>query len=150
MFIDTRVGDVAGLIVKEPMHVQKSAKIRDAIELMLKNPASRKVYVIDTDGNLAGAITTETILRLIGYRVGVEENRGLEFYRFLRDTLKEEVEQVMANVRPVKKETKLTEALRLMLDLHVNDLPVVDDDYKLIGELSSLELFAIGRELFQK
>ncbi len=149
-FSDTTVGDVAGLVSKEPTQVQKNAKIRDAIDLMLKNPVSRKVYVIDVDGNLVGAVTTETILKLIGYRVGVQENLDIEFYRFLRDTLKENVEEVVAKVKPIKKETKLTEALRLMIELHVNDLPVVDDDYKLIGELSSLELFAKGRELFDE
>jgi len=147
-FSDTKVGDVAGLVVKVPMKVQKSAKIRDAIELMLKNPVSRKVYVIDVEGNLVGAVTTEKILKLIGYRVGVQENRSMEFYRFLRDTLKENVEEAVVLVKAVKKDTKLTEALRIMIEYHVNDLPVVDDDYKLIGELSSLELFAKGKELF--
>jgi CBS domain-containing protein len=149
-FSDTLVGDVYTLIVKEPAQVQKSAKIREAIELMLNNPISRKVYVVDVEGNLVGAVTIETVLRLVGYRVGVKQDRGLELFRFLRDTLKEDVEQVIAKVKPVKKETKLTEALQIMIDNHLNDLPVVDDDYKLIGELSSVELLEKGRQLFEE
>ena len=36
-----------------------------------------------------------------------------------------------------------------MLDQHMNDIPVVDDDGKLLGELNSLELFAEARGLFE-
>ncbi|MGD1060435.1 MAG: CBS domain-containing protein [Methanomassiliicoccales archaeon] len=131
------MGDVTGLVVKEPTQVRKSAKTRDATELMLQNSVSRKVYVVDVEGTLVGAVTNETILKLIVCWVGAQENRGIEFDRVLRDTLKEDVEQVVAKVKAVKRETKLTEALRIMIELHVNDLPVVDDDYKLIGELSA-------------
>jgi CBS domain-containing protein len=147
-FIDLTVGDVFELIVKGASQVPKSAKIRDAIDEMMRNPVSRKVYVVDQEGNLAGVIRTESILRLMGYRAGVRENTGLSFYHFLRDTLKEDVEQIMEKPRAVKKETKLTEALRLMIELHTNDLPVVDDTDKLIGEVVSLEMFIKGRLLF--
>jgi CBS domain-containing protein len=148
-FIDLTVGDVYEF-VKGASQVPKSAKIRDAIDEMMRNPVSRKVYVVDQEGNLAGVIRTESILRLMGYRVGVRENVGLSFYLFLRDTLKEDVEQIIEKPHPVKKETKLTEALRLMIELHSNDLPVVDDTDKLIGEVISLEMFVKGRQLFDK
>jgi CBS domain-containing protein len=45
---------------------------------------------------------------------------------------------------------KLTRAIEIMLEEHVNDLPVVDGDGRLIGELVSLELFLKGKELFEK
>jgi CBS domain-containing protein len=32
----------------------------------------------------------------------------------------------------------------------LTDLPVVDDDGKLIGELNSFEIFTKGRELFEE
>jgi len=56
----------------------------------------------------------------------------------------------MEKVRPVKRVTSLKDALELMVEDHVNDLPVVDDDYKLIGELRTLELFQAALELFDK
>ena len=150
LFADTKVGDVYDLIVKSPSKVQRSAKIWEVIDQMLMNPTSRKVYVIDVEGNLVGVVNTEMILRLIGYRVGVKENSSMAFVHFLQDTLKEEVEGIMIlKVRPVKKETPLTEALKNMIEFHVNDLPVVDDDHKLIGELMSSELFIAAKRLFE-
>ncbi|MBC7108176.1 MAG: CBS domain-containing protein [Methanomassiliicoccales archaeon] len=148
-FTETIVGDVYDLIVKRPSTVKSSAKIRDAIEEMLQNPVSRKVYVVDDDGKLIGTVTTETILRLLGYRVGVRESGAISFYRFLRDALKEDVMSVMQKSTAVKKETKLTEVLQLMIENHLNDLPVIDDQGRLIGEVISLELFIIGKGVFE-
>ena len=48
----------------------------------------------------------------------------------------------------VKPKNKLTEALFRMLDEHMNDIPVVDDNMKLLGELNSMELFAQAKDLF--
>ena len=48
----------------------------------------------------------------------------------------------------VCKDTKLTTALDIMVNEHLNDLPVVDENGVLIGELNSLELFEEGKILF--
>jgi hypothetical protein len=37
-----------------------------------------------------------------------------------------------------------------MIREHVNDLPVVDADGRLVGELVSLELFLKGKDLFNR
>lgn len=150
LFSETLVSDVYELVVKKPSTVKKEGKIKEVIESMLQNPLSRKVYVVDDDGKLLGMINTETILRLVGYRVGVRDLGGLSFYRFLRDMFKEEVESLITPTRSVVKEARLTEALAIMVREHVNDLPVVDSEGRLIGELVSLELFLKGKDLFNK
>jgi CBS domain-containing protein len=149
-FIETVVGDVYESIVKGPSTVKKDSKVNEVIESMLQNPLSRKVYVVDADGKLLGMVNTETVLRLIGYRVGVREYGGLSFYRFLRDMFKESVGGLVSPTRSVTRDTKLTEALDIMIQEHVNDLPVVEPDGRLIGELVSLELFLKGKDLFNK
>jgi len=146
--IDTLVGDVYDLVVEEPSRIKKDGQIKDVIEMMLQNPVSRKVYVVDDDGKLVGMVNTETVLRLIGYRVGVRELGVMSFYRFMRDMFKEEVSTLFSPTRSVTRETKLTEALSIMVQDHVNDLPVVDPDGILIGELVSLEMFLKGKDLF--
>lgn len=147
-FRDTLVGDVYELIVKRPTTVARDAKISKIIEGMLENTVSRKVYVIDEEGMLLGMVNTDTILRLIGYRTGVRDKGALSFYRFLRDTLKQDIADLVTPTRFVTKDDRLVEALEIMIKDHVNDLPVVDAEGRLIGELVSLELFLKGRELF--
>jgi CBS domain-containing protein len=68
----------------------------------------------------------------------------------MRDMLKEGVEGVLIKVPTLKRSDKLTKALQIMVEDHLTDLPVVDDDGKLIGELNSFEIFTKGRELFEE
>jgi CBS domain-containing protein len=149
-FSDLLVGDVYDLVIKEPATVRTGSKIREAFDEYLKNPGSRKVYVVDEEGKLLGAVTTETLLRLLGYRVGVREFSGLSLWRMFKEVFKEDVDRVFIKIAPVKQTDKLTKALQIMIDNHFNDLPVVDGEGRLIGELNSMELFLKGRELFEK
>jgi CBS domain-containing protein len=149
-FDEVLVGDVSDRIVKGASKIKLDGKIVEVIDLMTANPLSRKVYVVDDDGKYVGTVNTETILRLIGYRVGVRESGGTSFYRFLRDVLKEDVKDIMVKGKTVTTETKLTAALEIMLNEHLNDLPVVDQEGKLTGELISIELFLEGRRVFEE
>jgi CBS domain-containing protein len=147
-FSETLVGDVFDQIVKRPTTVTGESTINDVIEGMLGNPVSRKVYVVDEQEKLLGMVNTDTVLRLIGYRTGVRELGAMSFYRFLRDMFKEKVGTIMCPTRSVTKDDDLKKALEIMIKDHVNDLPVVDLEGRIIGELVSLELFLKGRELF--
>lgn len=149
-FEDIVVGDAFEIVEKGAVMVQKGARIGEVIDALIGQSGSEAVYVIDVEGNLAGAIRTQTLLRAVGYRVGVRESTGLSFLRMLRDMRKESAESLMAKVRPVKRSTPLKKALDLMIEDGVEDLPVVDDDYKLVGHLSALELFYVAEGLFDK
>lgn len=143
------VRDVASSMIIRPSMIDIDSSIREVIDEMLKNPITRKVYAVDSEGKLVGMVTTETLLRLIGYRVGVRTGT-LSFYKFLRDALRERVKDVMEGPVFVKQDAKLKDALLKMLDKHLNDIPVVDENGMLIGELNSLELFNEARDLFDQ
>ena len=149
-FSDLVVEDVFELIVKDPTTIDSGSKIRQVFDEFLKNPVSRKVYVVNEEGKLMGAVTTETLLRLLGYRVGVREFANWSLWRLMRDMLKEGVEGVIDKVPTVKRTDKLTKALKIMVEDHFTDLPVVDEEGKLVGELNSYEIFTKGRELFEE
>lgn len=136
-----RVGDFDQLISQMPPAVQKSAVLGQVIEVMLASPRSRKVYVIDVEGNLVGAVTSESVMKLVVHRAGIGENSAKPFIELIGQVLREGVEQAMEKAHPVKPSTPLMVALSLMHDHHLTEVPVVDDDYKLIGELVGLELF---------
>ena len=149
-FSELAVGDVAAKLVQTASTVGPKASIREVIEKMVANPLSRKVYVVDEQGRYLGTVSTETILRLIGYRVGVRKDGGLSFVRFLKDALKEEARHIMVKGTTVTRETKLVAALDVMVNEHLNDLPVVDADGVLVGEMASLELLEEGKILFDE
>jgi len=94
-------------------------------------------------------VTTETVLRLLGYRVGVREQGALSMGRFLRDALKEKSSDIMVKGTVVTPSTLLKSAVDVMVQEHLNDLPVVDENGLLIGELMGMELLLMGRNLFE-
>jgi len=148
-FQDTLVGDVYEILVQEPVMLEQGRRVRDAIDEMLRNPTSHTVYVIDDDMKLIGAITTATLLELIGHKVGVLGTSALSFYRFMRDTLGDDIGGVTQKITAVRRETRITDALNMMIKNRWDALPVVDDEDRLIGELVSLELFHKGKDLFK-
>ena len=101
-FQETLVGDVYEILVQEPVEIRQGTKIRDAIEEMLRNPTSHVVYVVDDDMKLVGAVTTAAVLEMIGYKVGVMGASTLSFLRFMRDTLKDDIDSAMRKVSSVK------------------------------------------------
>ena len=143
------VDDVFDSLVVKPSQVSTGTTIAPIIDQMLANPLSRKVYVTDAGGVYLGTVSTETVLRLMGYRLGVREYGSLSFLRFLMDTLKETAEDVMVKGRTVTRDTKLSSAMKIMIEDHLNDLPVLDKEGRLVGELSSLELFLAGKKVFE-
>jgi CBS domain-containing protein len=54
--------------------------------------------------------------------------------------MREDIDKLMRDPVTVKQDTELLEALRKMEEARMNDLPVVDADYKIVGELSGMEI----------
>jgi CBS domain-containing protein len=137
---DLRVMDLEQIISKMPPTVQKSAELGQALDAMLASPFSRKAYVIDVEGNLVGVVTARSIIRLMLGRARGGDDKAKPFADLAKDVLKEGVERAMQMPAPIMTSTSLAEALSLLQENHLSSVPVVDEDYKLVGELVALEL----------
>lgn len=148
---DQLVGDVYELVTGEPAVVKKGAMLKDAIDAIVnKKPTTRKVYVVDEKGVLQGTITIETLMQQVGYRIGVRKPGAISFFKFLSGIFKEKVEDFMTPSVAISRKDPLLSTIKLMVENHLNDLPVVDEDGKLIGELNSLEILVESRKWFEK
>ena len=147
---DLKVEEVYETMVGKPAVVKEDAIIKDAVEAMTQNYISRKVYVVDEEGKLKGVITIETLLRHVGYKVGVRETGVISFLKFLGGVLKENVTEFMEKPVTITNEYKLLDAMQKMVEYHLNDLPVIDDGGRIIGELNSLEILTATREIFDE
>jgi CBS domain-containing protein len=147
---DVKIGDVYEVMVGKPALVYDDALLKDAVEAMTVNHVSRKVYVIDSEGKLLGMISIETLLKKVGYLVGVRETGVISFVKFVTGIFKENVTDFMQNPITITNEHKVLDALQKMVEYHLNDLPVVDEEGKIIGELNSLEILEEAKKLFKK
>jgi CBS domain-containing protein len=147
---DVRVKDVYDTMVGKPAIVREDAQLKDAVDAMTVNHISRKVYVVDAEGKLLGAITMETMLKKVGYLVGVREKGVVSFFKFVTGILEDDVTEFMDKPVTVTNDNLVLEAMKKMVDNHLNDLPVIDEEGKIIGELNSLEILEEAKKVFKE
>jgi CBS domain-containing protein len=139
---DIRVADVIADIGKttKAASVLKDATLREAVEVMVEDSETRKVYVLDDQQRLVGTITLETLLRHAGYRLGVRKVGMTSFLRMLAEISDDKVTDVMNKPTKVLQDEMIVNVTRLMVENHLNDLPIVDAENKLVGELNGLDI----------
>lgn len=143
---ELRVWEVLERVARtdRPATVSVDASLREAVEAIIEDDETHKVYALDGDGRLAGTITLEVLLRHAGYMLGVRSTGVTSFMRMLIEITDERVNQVMAKPVKVSKDEMLVNATKLMVEYHLNDLPVVDEDNKLVAELRGMDLLRLS------
>ncbi|MGD9962479.1 MAG: CBS domain-containing protein [Thermoplasmata archaeon] len=143
---ELRVWEVLERVARtdRPATVRVDAPLREAVEAIIEDDETHKVYALDGDGRLAGTITLEVLLRHAGYMLGVRSTGVTSFMKMLMEITDERVNQVMAKPVKVSKDEMLVNATKLMVEHHLNDLPVVDEDDKLVAELRGMDLLRLS------
>lgn len=143
---EVRVADVLEAVEKtvEPATVSKDANLREAVKSIIKDSETRKVYVLDEEGKIVGTITLEVLLRHAGYRFGVRSTGMTSFIRMLSEITDEKVTTVMQKPIKVSKDELLLNVMKLMVENHLNDLPVVDEKNRLVAELNGIDILRLG------
>ncbi|UCF07847.1 MAG: CBS domain-containing protein [Thermoplasmata archaeon] len=147
---DLKVGEAYETMVGKPAVVGEETILKEAVDAITQNLISRKVYVVDAEGKLKGVVTIETLLKQVGYRVGVRESGVISFFKFLSGVFKENVTEFMEKPVTITNDHKVLDGLKKMVEYHLNDLPVVDDEGRIIGELNSLEILLHAKKIFDE
>lgn len=137
---DLRVRDIYSLYDLEPSIVRQGDPVWKMVAALITRPRGRNVYVTEADGRLIGIISFRDILRVTNARLGARRAGVMGFVKYLGDLFREDIDTLMRNPVSVKPDTELLEALRMMEETKMNDMPVVDDDEKIVGELSGMEI----------
>ncbi|HIH00581.1 TPA: CBS domain-containing protein [Thermoplasmata archaeon] len=147
---DIRVSDVIAEIGKttKAATVSIDAHLKDAVEAMVEDSETRKVYVVDSDGKLKGTITLETLLRHGGYLLGVRKAGMTSFLKMLGEISTDKVTEVMHKPVKVLHNEMLVNVTRMMVEHHLNDLPIVDDNNILVGELNGLDILKASKKFW--
>jgi CBS-domain-containing membrane protein len=142
------VGELFDTIVSKPATIGEDAVLRDAVNAILHSGITRKAYVVDASGRLRGTITVETLMRHVAYRLGARPPGIVSWFRFIRDMESDAVKDFMARPASVTRQTPIGEIVRRVAEEHLNDLPVVDDEGRLIGEVNTFDLLKATRGVF--
>lgn len=123
---------VLDVMTTEVIKVSPTTPIKEAAQLMFRHRVSGLPVVAD-DGHLDGIITEADFLRLEVARGEAEEPKPIE-------TVGEVMSSGVVTIGP---EEGLAEAAKIMVVQDVKRLPVVDEEERLLGIISRLDIVAV-------
>jgi len=137
-----KVKKVRRLITIKPTLVRENATLHQVAKDLISDPKTRAVYVVDEERRLKGIITLESIMKYaFRHHLGVES-----IHPPVKFLTAERAEEIMIPPVYAKEEDTLEETLGKMLRHELEELPVVDEDLKVIGDLNMLEILSIWEE----
>jgi CBS domain-containing protein len=144
------IDDVDELLVINAPKVRKGARVHEAIQVLIDNPISRSVYVVDESDNLLGTISYRSLIRVGSARFDARKDGIFPFFQYLRDLLMDDVTELMRKSYPITKKDTIKDALKLMEETKQSDLPLTDDEGHLIGELCGMKIMKLGINVIRK
>lgn len=139
-------------LMKKPIVVNKDANLIEVSEKMFKNKNTRSVYVVDEYNKLIGTILLRDILKFLSIKFSIFFG---ESYSFLDIEAKKYIsaknsEDIMRKPIYISENENLLTALSRMEDYYLCDLPIVDEEQRLLGELNGTELLLFVKKLLEE
>lgn len=138
-----KVGDVYRLITCQPKIVREDAPFSAVVEAMTTgSPVGRSVYVVDAEGRLKGIVGLVDVLKGVAVRQGIPLN-GNSFkspFKLLQYSAAARAGDLMRPPLSVTVEVSFQAAMEKMVARSVTELPVVDAEGRVIGDLNAFEL----------
>jgi len=142
-----RVSDIRNLITKNASVVKEDDSLLKVAEEIVRDPRTRSVYVIDKSGKLKGIIPVVELIQYLYYEYIPQE---YIFYHFPLALSGEPVAgDIMLPPVYVHDKDKITDALKKMFKNNLKEIPVVDENMKIIGDLNILELISAWIEVYK-
>ncbi len=139
---ETKVKDIRKFIVKDPTLAKPEETINSVLKKIIADVRSRHAYIVDSQGKLIGSLRINNIIAFLFPSVFfMDEYTSIPVSSFVDYTNAKLVKDIM-NSDPsfVYEDTPLKDMVKIMLEEKINELPVVDKDKKVIGEVNVMEL----------
>ncbi len=140
MIKEIKIKDMRMLVTPYPTFVDKDATTDDVAKMLIANPRLKTIYVVDNELRLLGGITLK---RLIRQEFSDLLPNNFEYFGTLDFIGKNTAFDMIERLVYVKEEDTLKTAFLKMYENELDELPVVDNNLKLIGNIDLLELLTI-------
>ena len=137
MVDQTNIKDMRMLVTAYPSFVQTTATTDDIAKAFIIKPNLKSVYVVDDKLRLLGNITLKSLIK---HEFIDLVPSSFEYFDALEFIGKKTAEDLMTSAIYVKDNESLKEAFVKMYEHDVEELPVVDDEHHLIGNIDIIEM----------
>lgn len=129
-------------LLTKPSLVNENASLKEVVESITEDPKTRAVYVIDDDKKLKGIIVLKAVLKSAFLESIPEPYLSFSSLMSVRPKIKEARDMMVPPIY-VKEKNTIKDAFILMMQNDLEEIPVVDDDLRVIGDLNMLELLKL-------
>jgi CBS domain-containing protein len=145
---DMQVKDIRHLLVEDPATISPTASLLAVFEEMKKDLRTRHVYVVDDTGRLLGTVRMGAVVQhLFPFDAVIELNTPLYETYVPRLDAKTAADLMHTPAVQVTEETSLGDMAKLLIREAINELPVVDENERLIGQVNVYETIKAFLEL---
>ncbi len=140
---DVRVEDMRRLIVERATTVGPDTTVRSLLGKLLEDSRTRHAYVVDEAGCLVGSVRLNAVLKHLFPLSSANDDEVWRPMGLAAAMGSEKVRDIM-NASPcsVHPEMPVLEMVKIMVAEQVSELPVVDQQNRVVGEANFLEVIA--------
>ncbi|HEX5053000.1 MAG TPA: CBS domain-containing protein [Planctomycetota bacterium] len=135
-----KVRDLLAFAPSAPRVVRAHATLREVVELLNADRASREIYLLDDDGRLRGVITLRRLARFVFRHHVPDHTSATEMLELA--SARNAGDLAVKKVPHVGADDTLAHVLDVMFRSDINEIPVVGAKGELIGSLNMHELMA--------
>ena len=133
-----KVQDIMNVVTPSATVINEEDSIFEAAKKLIEDPRTHTVYVINQDKKLTGLITVGSILKYLYAEHIPLEHMEFDITPFEREKLK--AKDIMLPPVFVKINEPIENAFEKMFEYKIWELPVVDDEMHVVGDINGLEL----------
>ncbi len=148
---NTKVKEIRQFITVEAAIVLEDASIEEIIQIFIGNPITRAVYVVDKKDLLVGIISVHDILKKISVDFlslssffSDSSFSGYKIASVMQDSTARDL--MNPEVYFVHDDDPIEKAFNLLFKYTAGEIPVVDKDEKVIGDLNIIELLVFWNQ----
>ncbi|HPR17465.1 MAG TPA: CBS domain-containing protein [Candidatus Cloacimonadota bacterium] len=144
LMANATVKDIRHFIDNKPAVVSASTSIRETLRKIIDDTRSRHAYIVDGNGKLIGSIRMNNVIQYLFPTFSLLENQEtFKIGSFMEYTSAQQAKDIM-NPRPVYvyEDTLLSDMVSIMIQERVNEMPVINKEHQVIGEVNVLKIIA--------
>ncbi len=135
-----KIKDIRMLVSPYSVFVNKQGSLDDIAKMFIADPSLKSVYVVNNEQQLVGRVTLK---KLIKHEFMNLIPTSFEYFDALEFIGNKSAEELMIAPFYVKDDDTLKTAFIKMYENDLEELPVVDNNLHLIGNLNLIELLTI-------
>lgn len=127
----------------EALTVATTDSLADAATTLLAHPDSRELYVLDEEGRVCGHLGFRRLAGIFLAHLRPTHSRRQLVERITPSTVREYMDERVLYMRP---DERISEVLHQHMERRVEDIPVVDDNGRLMGVIRVADLLRAAIE----